>query len=578
MKALIRDLRVLLTVALSMLLVACGGGGDDGSITGVADPDPTGNPPTPPVSYSLIEDQETAFRFLTMAAFGGSRADIDALVGRDAADWLADQFAIPYASYVDRVIPLINPGVTAFADAPATESRHQMEMFWDAAIEGDDPLRQRMLFALSQIIVANFNNARNANREAYYLDNLGKHAFGNYRDILQDITYTPLMGSYLTYVGNRKGDPTTGRLPDENYAREILQLFSTGLVDLQMNGEPILVGGEPVETYGNDDIVNLARVFTGLVYDRDRGISGWWSPMLMDEARHSELEKRFLNVVIPANTDGTTSINLALDGIFAHPNVAPFMARQLIQRFTASHPTPQYVERVATAFETGTFAAGNGRTFGTGTRGDLEATLAAILLDPTLFDATTIASDRVGKVREPILRFVHWARAFELSNVDSRQETRLRDTSSASTALAQRPFGSPSVFNFYRPGYVAAGTLTGELGLTAPEFQIVNEGSAIGFGNFMTDYIINDTPFRDRDTFNASYATELALADDADALVDHLALLLTGNQVTDASRASIANAIEAIGIRQSDEAADRLSRVHLAIIMFVNDPSFTVTY
>ena len=173
---------------------------------------------------------------------------------------------------------------------------------------------------------------------------------------------------------------------------------------------------------------------------------------------------------------------------------------------------------------------------------------------------------------------MHWARAFELSNVDSRQETRLRDTSSASTALAQRPFGSPSVFNFYRPGYVAAGTLTGELGLTAPEFQIVNEGSAIGFGNFMTDYIINDTPFRDRDTFNASYATELALADDADALVDHLALLLTGNQVTDASRASIANAIEAIGIRQSDEAAERLSRVHLAIIMFVNDPSFTVTY
>ena len=108
-----------------------------------------------------------------------------------------------------------------------------------------------------------------------------------------------------------------------------------------MNGEPLLVGGDPVETYGNDDIENLARVFTGLVYDRDRGISGWWSPMLMDEARHSELEKRFLNVVIPANTDGTTSINLALDGIFAHPNVAPFMARQLIQRFTASHPTPQ---------------------------------------------------------------------------------------------------------------------------------------------------------------------------------------------------------------------------------------------
>ncbi len=548
-------------------------------------PEPEPEPEPAPQSSSLLQDKASAQRFMAFAGFGASDQALEKLVGTDAADWLAAQLAMPYDSYLQRVLPKLQVEQPATRSSTTSTQRYQLEMFWDAAITGQDVLRQRMLFALSQIIVANETNRRQAHREAYYLDVLGRNAFGNYRDILTEITYTPLMGRYLTYLGNRKGNPENGRLPDENYAREILQLFSIGLVELNMDGTLKRSDTDPitgVETYTNIDIVNLARVFTGLVLDPSKqGPDAWYHPMKMSETRHSSLEKNFLDVKIPANTKGQQSIKLAIDGIFSHHNLAPFIARQLIQRFTQSHPSSDYIERVATAFEQGNFEADNGQSFGDGERGNLSATLAAILLEPSLFTPVSELSNiqTVGKIREPVLRFVHWARAFELSNVNSSAETKLRAPQSPSTGLAQRPFGSPSVFNFYRPGYVAPGTASGARGLTAPELQIVNTGSAIGFTNFMTDYIIDNTrSVGSTNTFIPNYSHALSLADNPQQLVDYLAMLLTADRMSQTSKDLIKQAVTDIGIRATEEQADRLARVELAIIMAVSDPTFTVIY
>ncbi|MBF7073659.1 DUF1800 domain-containing protein [Glaciecola sp. MH2013] len=550
-------------------------------------PEPEPEPdPEPEESPTIMHDFASAQRFLSFAGFGGSTEQIQELVGTDAADWVEEQLAIPYNAYLPRVIPKLR-----VTDNPerrwsfTSTQRYHLEFFWDAAITGDDMLRQRMLFALSQIFVANVANQRVAQRETYYLDMIGQNAFGNYRDLLQDITYTPLMGSYLTYLGNRRGDPETGRLPDENYAREILQLFSIGLVELEMTGELKLAGGEAIETYDNDDIVNLARVFTGLDFDpAEQGTAAHYKPMVMRENRHSQLEKNFLGTVIPANTPGTETIDLALDAIFEHPNVAPFISRQLIQRFTSSHPSPEYVERVANAFESGQFTAFGDKVFGSGQRGDFSATVAAILLEPSLFTPKEEISDEqlltAGKIREPVLRFLHWARAFELENVNSSAEVWLRFyIDRASEGLGQRPFAAPSVFNFYRPGYVAAGTESGEMNLTTPEFQLVNSGTAIGYANFMTNYILDTTPTAGNvDAYTPNYTRQLALADDPAALAEHLSMLLTGGRMTESSKTAIENAVSSISILSASADADRLTRVRVAIIMAVNDPSFTVIY
>ncbi|MEM6626660.1 MAG: DUF1800 family protein, partial [Pseudomonadota bacterium] len=409
--------------------------------------------------------------------------------------------------------------------------------------------------------------------------------FGNYRQLLQDVTYSPLMAEYLTYLRNRKGNPNTGRMPDENYARELLQLFTIGLVELNMDGtSKVGPDGTVAETYTNEDVVGLARVFTGLgakgtsFNSKDAAQDWQYSPLQSYPEQHSELDKTFLGITIPAGTGPDESISQALDHIFAHPNVAPFVSRQLIQRFTASNPDPSYVERVATAFETGSFQSVDGRSFGAGERGDLQATLAAVLLDNSLFADNAGEDPGDGKIREPILQFVHWARAFDVAGVNSANENKLRDTSSPTSGLAQHPFRSPSVFNFYRPGYVPPGTEVGALNMTAPEFQIMNEASTIGFANFMTDFVMDRSSRRNRDldTFVPDYSDEIALANDPAALVDHLDDLLTGGRMSAMVKDDIIAAVSEIAIREGNEDDDTLDRVHIAVLMAVNAPSFAI--
>lgn len=503
--------------------------------------------------------------------------EITALVGDDSTQWLAAEFAEPATFYLPSLLARIDNGEDV-------RRRAHSDDYFEAMVEADDQLRQRMVFALSQILVVSENQfGTPLELVGYYMDILSENALGNYRDLLEDVTYSPAMARYLTYLNNRKGNPATGRMPDENYARELLQLFTIGVVELNMDGTPRTDGqGRPIETYTNEDIVGLARVFTGLSLKGPQFGSGGdddanFSPLQIFPEQHSELDKIFLGLTIPAGTGAEQSIDMALDHIFDHPNVPPFVARQLIQRFTMSNPPPDYVERVATAFADGRYVAADDRQFGNGQRGDLQATLAAILLDESL---GTMAVEN-GKIREPILRFAHWARAFETGNVDAGNEIRLRITSNPITSLGQHPFRAPSVFNFYRPGFVAPGTESGAAGLTAPELQIINEASTVGYLNVMARFILDRSERSDPD-FNSyipDYADEIALADDPAALVDRLSLLLTAGQMSDGTRTDIIDAISAMPLRTgADETGDREARVHAAVFMTIASPAYSVIF
>ena len=567
---------VAATLMAAFLLSACGGGGGGGSspasspsLTGTPTPPPTPTPAAKP--YTDMATREEVSRFLIQAGFGGSDAEIDSLVGTDAADWLIRQMDMPATT-------TLNAMLAAYPTRNDTDREHST-MLWKNLLTADDVLRQRMYFALSQIFVISDENFFDQGfTTAQYTDILTNQAFGNYREMLEEITYSPAMADYLTYFRNRKGDEESGRMPDENYAREILQLFSIGLVELNMDGTqktPV------VETYDNDDIIGLSKVFTGL---SGAGASFRWSdqdedwrrkPLRMYDDEHSPLEKSFLGTTIPAGTGGEASITQALDTIANHPNVAPFLSRQLIQRFTSSSPSPAYVSRVATAFESGTYTAPNGKTFGRGQRGDFQATIAAILLDETVHD--DIQEPGEGKLREPVIKFAHYARAFDLSSVNVGAEWRFNDTGNPNDKLGQHPLRSPSVFNFYRPGYVSPGSETGEAGLTAPEFQIVNEGSSLGFSNFMTHYITRpaDDPV-DNPGFQPDFSYELSIANDAQALIDHLDVKLTAGQLSDATKSEMVDVVSTLDIDADKDAEDRQDRVQIALIMMMSSGAFAV--
>ena len=571
---------VAATLAACLVVSGCGAGGGGEGDAGSVVPGAVGAAVDP---TSKIDTETDAVQFLTWSTFGGSKSEIAAITGQDAADWLASEFAKPAT--------LTLPTLAAQPrDSNANiESNRVDELYWDHIITADDQVRQRMAFALSQIVVYSDAADNDQLMRGYYQDILIRNALGNYRELLDEVTYSPAMAEWLTYMRNRKGDPNTGRMPDENYAREILQLFSIGLVDLNLDGTPRLdAQGQQIETYSNDDIIGLARVFTGLAHAggnfNRRPDDGDIQQLEMYPEQHSELEKVFLGTTIPAGTGGEESIRIALDTIFEHPNVAPFVSRQLIQRFTQSNPTPAYIENVATAFESGRFTAQNGRVFGEGTRGDLQATLAAVLLEPTLFDDPAAnGTITTGKVREPVLRFTHWARAFGVSNVNAGNERDLDDTRSSESGLGQQPFSSPSVFNFYRPGFIAPGTNSGNASLTVPEFQISNEGSAVGYLNFMTDFAFDRTSKRDRDdrTYQPNYTDELSLVDDPQALVDHLDTLLTAGRMSAEEKTDIVDILGTIEIRTNtpeNTADDQEDVVQTAVTLVLNSPSYTVVW
>ena len=607
--------RYLGAVAICALLTACGGGGSnspDPAPPVVVTPPPAPPPPPPPAAEGVFATAESTSRFLTFATFGPEPDAVEMLTGTEASDWIRSEFDKPASPALASVIGYYDLGTPQrgmLADG-FDQASHTMT-FWRNAVEGDDQLRQRMIHALSQILVVSNVSGLNGifpHTVGTYQQILSDNAFGNYRDLLEDVTYSASMAEYLTYFGNAKADPDTGSQPDENYAREILQLFTVGLVELNPDGTPVLgADGEPVELYDNNDITELAKVFTGLfnpalVYSsgadlargRTRITAAVQQPLTMDESLHSPEAKSFLGTTIPAGTGGDESIRLALDHIMAHRNVGPFVGRQLIQRFVTSNPEPDYVQRVASAFDAGEFMLPDGSRVGEGRKGDLKATIAAVLFDEDAQADNALLQDTFGKVREPLLRITHFARAFDADMSRPEYVRALFDTSSLSS-LGQQAFRSPSVFNFYRPGYVAPGTLSGKLGLTVPELQIVNASSTPGYINLLSFAAFGEQAENFEDirrvftTFSApfdaavarnilvpDYGDALPLATDSAALVDYLDETLTYGTMSDSTRGGLIETLDAYPRAQLDSDEGRETLVAYAVTLVMSSPDYIV--
>jgi uncharacterized protein (DUF1800 family) len=571
----------LAALSAAFLLAACGSG----------DPEQSAAPPGAPPAATVSDDptREEAARFLMQATFGPTEGSINELVDSGYSRWFRDQLnADAGATNVDRMRQI----QAAFAARGETANENALaEIVWADMIDARDQLRQRMSFALSQILVVSYANGDVAETEsavAFYMDVLDRNAFGNYRVLIEDVTYSPSMAQFLTYLNNRNEDPSINRVPDENYARELMQLFTIGLVELNRDGTLRLdSAGQPIETYDNADITGLAKVFTGLSWDdgefggrfpsNDRPVATY-SPLAVYPEHHSTSEKAFLNVTIPANTDAATSIDRALDALFTHDNAAPFLARQMIQRFVTSNPSPAYVSHVAAAFETGWFRLPDGSTIGSQTRGDLTATLAAVLFDDEARLSSGATNTNFGKVREPVIRFVHWARVAGLNSSSVLGANGLGGqddllNTSGPGSLNQQGYRSPSVFNFFSPSYSASGYETAGAGLVAPELQITTTTTVTGFANFMRRRIEEARPDR---TFAPDYGAELALADRPDALIDRLNLEMTAGSMSPEMRAEAAAAVASVPIVTNEETASRRRRVNAAMHLIVLSPDFYV--
>ncbi|MBR7800380.1 DUF1800 domain-containing protein [Undibacterium sp. FT137W] len=561
----------LLAIGSASVLSACGGndGLNTSSLSSAAPP-----PETAPSSAQLLPipiTEQAAARFLMQAGMGASRTEIKKVQTLGYSAWIDQQMQMPAS--LSRWDWLVTKGMNA------SEFRNSQAGFdscaWRKLIQSPDTLRQRVCFALSEIFVISIDGLVNgggwkAFAAAHYLDLLEANCFGNYRDLLQKISTSTSMSLYLTYRGNTKFNPATGALPDENYARELMQLFSIGLVNLNQDGSVITQNGVPVETYQLEDITGLARVFTGWDFDLAQSNTSTPDyhrrPLRQYPNKHETGASSFLGKTIPAGISGEEALKLSLDILFAHPNVAPFIGKQLIQKLVTSNPSPAYVARISAVFNANAF----------GVRGDLGAVVKAILLDPEARGRNLATSSltefvfnpQAGKIREPILRFCAWARAF---NASSPSDTwRIGDTSDAGTKLGQSPLRSPSVFNFYRPGYVPPNTAIANAGLIAPEMQIVNESSVVGYLNFMQNTIDG---MRGGNDLKADYSGLMALAHDPVALVGEMNLLLAAGQLDLGTLQRIQNAIGTMPFT-TDRA--KLLRIHAALTLVLATPEFIV--
>jgi uncharacterized protein (DUF1800 family) len=537
-------------LALSALpLAACGGGGEAAA--------PASAPP--PVAADPNPTDAQASRFLGQVSMGATRSLIDEVKRQGYRAWLDAQIALPREQ--TRWDWLMARGYDAIENRPTQTGFDPVA--WRKLLAGGDTVRQRMTFALSQILVISIDGLTNAWRQfaaVHWLDTLEEHAFGNLRTLLGVASRSLAMGAYLTFRGNAKANATNGSSPDENYARELMQLFMIGLQELNEDGSLKLVDGQPQETYTQADITGLARVFTGWDADLTAGDTQTppyhRRPMLQVDSRYETGAKTFMGLTIPAGTDAVTALNQALDHLYAHPNVPPFWSRQLIQRLVTSNPSPAYVRRVARVFAND----------GNGQRGILAAVLRAIVLDDEARGSAGLTDARSGKLREPVLRFAGWARAFQVQSPSDAWA--IGNTSDSATRLGQSPLRSPSVFNFFRPGYVPPNSAIGQAGLVAPEFQITHESSVVGYLNFMQGVITNG-----RGDVRADYSALLPLADDPTALVAEIDLLLAASQLSAATRKTIADAVTTLA---TGTATARAARVQAATLMVMACPEYLV--
>lgn len=552
-------------------LTACGGsGGDDNA----QQPQPSTLADVDNVAVPQPDENQAA-RFLAQAALGATPVSIADVMKKGYDGWLEQQMELPRTVRTDptsnlpntpRAMDLMRLGDAALRqlaqerelDIPGWLEEGNMStdlgldnVVWCGLFTSQDPLRQRLMLALSEIFVVSTRNLPipygHVAAVAYW-DILGDHCFGNFLDLLENIALSPAMGTYLSLRGSSKADGS-GRHPDENFAREVLQLFTIGLVELDQYGEPVRnARGETTDTYNNEVITQLARVFTGWDFDAAwvdfrPGMTYDYTvrPMKFFPERYDTDEKWVLK---PANkitaAPGRATVRQALQFIVNHPNVGPFIARQLIQRLVTSNPEKEHVARVAAAFNDN----------GSGVRGDMKAVIKAVLLDPFARLSVLAGGDRQarrGKLREPILRLTQWASLVDLRSNDGFWWA---GNLSGTDKLAQAPLRAPSVFNFFRPGFTMGHAGPNGGAMLAPEFQITDESSVIGYANFLQETLQVGLGYVESQRLSPNYAPWDNLAVLPEVLVDQLNLLLTGRTLSPRTLAVVLAAV------RSAQAAD----------------------
>lgn len=542
-----RLVRVGLTTAL-LWLTACSGGDSKGVAVDTA---------IDAVSGGIGEIE--AARLLTQATFGPTQSDIDHVAKMSASAWVNEQIRQPATEH----LPLCRSLATAGEDVAKAD---RTDAWWQIALTAPDQLRQRVAFALSEImVVSDTGNSDNQEGLCWYYDILVDNALGNFRTLLERVALSPEMGRYLSMLGNAKPDPATDRRADENFAREVMQLFTIGLVQLNADGTVKRdSAGAALPTYTQDDIEGLARTFTGWSWGGAErfgsGPANWLAPMKAFNDQHDVDAK-----VIVGNTSiaagGTAEQDLAqgLDALFHHPNVGPFIGKQLIQKLVTSNPSPGYVQRVADAF------VNNGH----GERGDMAAVVRAILLDEEA--RNTSIENATAKSTEPLIRQAQLWRALDAMPASSTGRYSYRG---AQSELSQSPLSSPSVFNFYSPRYAPPGEVR-DSGQVLPELQLANESSITLAHNRLYQSIYVDYVGRPDVSTTAilvNYAALLPLALDPPELLDELDTLLLSGGMTDTFRTTLLDYLQTI-----DATADSgLLRLQEAIYLIVSSPQYSI--
>lgn len=528
-----------------------------------------------------------AARFLTQATFGPTATEVARLRQIGYHAWLDEQFDLPAGQHLPYLLQMEANGDDIY-------QVHREEIWWQRAMTSPDQLRQRVAFALSEwLVVSDRNGVLEGTPKgmAHYYDLLVDGALGNYRQLLERVTLSPVMGHYLSMFKNRKPDVAANVRPDENYAREIMQLFSVGLFRMAADGTLLLDGGgQPIPTYDQFTVKGFAHVFTGWNWANCPRTNGgqWWEwewcpigpvdwpepgwdvgwllPMQPWPQYHASEDSKQLLVypgvalddgILPAGGTPESNLSAALDNIFQHPNVPPFIARHLIQRLVASNPSPAYIGRVAAAF------ANNGL----GTRGDMAATVRAVLMDP---EARTLAPSaaNAGKLREPLLRLSHLWRV-----LDGRPDDGRYRMWGIESWLGQAPMRSPSVFNFFLPDYSPPGEL-GNLGLRAPEFQITTDTTIASVASGLGAKVYWDWRDGNQDpgTVVIDLAPELALAANPVRLVDRYDLLFMNRTMSDFMFDTLVNHLGTL----PNSTNGRRQRVQDAAWLILSSPEYAI--
>ena len=609
-------LKIAVLLVVSVSLSACGGSDSGEKI--INTDSPTSEPPVveppvveppvveppvvePPSTDHPVSNQSNASDFLNRSTFGPTQDSINNLVSKITYEnWLNEQYITAPTFHFPQVRGLAtkmcidehDDGTPIIDTWEAVYARHQI--WWETAMSADDQLRQRVALALSEIFVVSDSDGLGLSDFQFgissYYDVLVKHAFGNFRDLMEEVTLHPAMGDFLSMTRNQKSNEEGTIRPDENYARELLQLFTIGVHELNLNGtEKLDSNNQAIPTYNQKTIEEFAKVFTGWSYAGEDwntyfGEADHTKPLEAVEEFHDTSAKQLLNgAQSPAGQSAQVDLDFSLDNIFDHPNVGPFISKQLIQRLVTSNPSPEYIERVASKFNDN----------GNGERGDLRMVINTILLDEEAL--ATNKPNTFGKLREPMLRMSHLWRVFKMqtslkvghyweSDRSCGQGTYpYYDFWLALPEFARRtgqgPLQARSVFNFFNPSFSPTGILN-DSGLSAPEFQIINENTLVATTNlfhFMIQRFRDSEPFTpaldEYSRLDLGLVTNLAA--DTNQLLDYLDLTLLNKKMSSELRTILADHLNTPDI-YNDGREGQLEKAREAILLITTSPEYLI--